>query len=662
MNTAARRRFKNVRSILAGFLACAAGTAASGAPAPGAWTAASEAPPAIELVPPASAPMEFAAAELSRYLGRILDKPVSVGPASEGQTRIVIEKVPDPSPMGDESYEISADGSALRLRGGGDPGVVFGAYEFLRRYGGCRFSGLGPDGELVPRRSSVTAEGLPLTRKPTLWYRGPQLMSRGREYLSEEASTQLCVEWVDWLCKNGFNYLLYSDFFSCGGEWFATHLRPEMEKRGMKFDMNHHNLGQWLPTRHFAEHPEWFPMVKGKREKRSGQLCICSSNPDAVRTVIENVKEFMRKHPEVSIVGVIPEDGFGLCHCEACTALDVANGIDPEEHFKEAPWIPGNRAKIRRYTLLINQVARAVREEFPGVLVGRGAAVDYTCPDPELPVESNVVVWVAMYWCDGARPIAPGSPSKINQDYYAALKDWRRKYAGRLITYSYYMGMNAQRSLPYPQDRVILEEWKHLKALGIEGATIQERPDSHEIYALNLLAFARSAWEDEVDPDALLEEYLAGMYGSAASEIRPIYDAFHAVWRKAAEDADAGRWPEFSSNEQNGRAISPNGQNIVLLIEGLGAARLDECLAKAQAKAADEREKRQVAKLAQAAEYWKAAATYWRLKRRMEEADKAGRKDEAAALNAQAEQLATDIHEQTKRLPAGWIRIGKKWS
>jgi len=626
------------------------------------WTASAERAPAIEVAPPVSTPMGFAAAELARYLGQILGKPVAVGPAGEGQPRIVVEKVPDSSPMGDESYEIAADGAALRLRGGGDLGVVFGAYEFLRRYGGCRFSGLGPDGELVPRRSSITAEGLPLRRKPKLWYRGPQMSSRPPgDRLTEEEFTELSVQWVDWLTKNGFNYVMCGAYSlvtgSTSGEWFLTHIRPEMLKRGLKFDANHHSLSGWLPAgRHFAQHPEWFPMVDGQRVKRTEQFSFCTSNPDAVRTLIENVKTFLRKHPEMSIVGVIPDDGYGLCHCEACTRLDEANGLDPKEQYQKVSFVPGNRAKIRRYTLLINEVAQAVREGFPDRLLGYGAYVDVTCPDPQIAIEPNVVPWVTMYWCDGARPIEPDSPSKINREYYEALKQWRQRHRGKLITYSYYMGMNAQRSLPYPQDRVIVQEWKHLKALGIDGATIQEKADSHEIYALNMLALARSAWEDEVNPDALLDEYLEGMYGSVAGQVKPIFDAFHEVWRRAAEDAGAGRWPEFSSNSQNGRAISPNGQSIVLLIEGLGAERLDECLRRAQEKAANDRERRQVAKLTQAAQYWKAAAAYWRLDRQASEATPKGDKAAAAALKAQAVRKAQEAMEHFNRLPPGWAR------
>ncbi|HPM79071.1 MAG TPA: hypothetical protein PLF81_00130 [Candidatus Anammoximicrobium sp.] len=128
------------------------------------------------------------------------------------------------------------------------------------------------------------------------------------------------------------------------------------------------------------------------------------------------------------------------------------------------------------------------------------------------------------------------------------------------------------------------------------------------------------------------------------------------MWRRAAEDAGAGRWPEFSSNSQNGRALSPNGQSIVLLIEGLGPSRLDECLRRAQEKAADDRERRQVAKLTQAAQYWKSAATYWRLDCQASEATRTGDKAATATLTAQALRKADEAMQCFNLLPAGWAR------
>ena len=59
------------------------------------WSATAQQPLAIEVAASVSAPMEFAASELARYLGQILGKTLAVGPAAAGAPKIVLEKVAD---------------------------------------------------------------------------------------------------------------------------------------------------------------------------------------------------------------------------------------------------------------------------------------------------------------------------------------------------------------------------------------------------------------------------------------------------------------------------------------------------------------------------------------------------------------------------------------
>ena len=115
----------------------------------------------------------FAAAELRRYLGEILG--VTLPEAASTTERPVIHLDVDPNAgLTDEGYQMRADGRTFQITGGGPAGVVFGSYEFLRRYGGCRFADLGPDGEYVPRKQRIEAPAAPLRMKPKLWYRGLQ--------------------------------------------------------------------------------------------------------------------------------------------------------------------------------------------------------------------------------------------------------------------------------------------------------------------------------------------------------------------------------------------------------------------------------------------------------------------------------------------------------
>lgn len=569
-------------------------------------------------------PVRFAVDELRRYLGRILGTPIS-SEASERAPRVVVDLVDDDD-LGDEGYELVCESREFRIEGGGPAGAVYGTYEFLRRHCGCQFSGLGPEGEHVPRLRSVEIPEGRLRRKPKLWYRGMQA------YL--KSTSDLDVQRFDWMAKNGMNYVMITpvpDSPSFKGEatfdpksgkviesvlddrytnrWFRDNWLPEIRKRGLKVDMNHHNLFYWLPPdRYFDDHPEWYPLVNGERGRKAHQLCLCGSNDEAVETLIANVKAYLAENPEVKIVGVIPEDGRGWCMCEDCRredeTMDAAFGTGVGGALKTRDSEVENPSLIRRNVRLVNRVARAVRDAFPDVLIGSAHYSDLVFAPRGIKLEPNVVPWIAMYWRCGAHALTdPTCP--INDAFLYELKKWRAAHDGRLILYEYYMGMYAQMTAPYPIADVLCEEWPELRKLGIDGATVQSVASNHDAYALNYLAFARLGWEDFVDYDRLLDDFLLGMYGSQAAEIRPIHEQF-----KDGRDHCETTFPTLKgtigTSENKTGCVFPNVQvNLPVIIGKKGFDPIDEHVEKAMAATDDERERLQIRRLKDAVEYWR---------------------------------------------------------
>ncbi len=267
------------------------------------WRASTQSPPAVLCPGDPPAPVRFAAQELRSYIARILGAPV---PEQAAGPTIQLDMAPDAG-LGDEGFELRADGAAFRIRGGGALGTLFGAYEFLRRFGGCRFSDLAPDGEHVPRRSTIEAPRELLRLTPRLWYRALQFI-----YTEDPA---LARRRIDWTAKNGFNFVLYRLFHEealaepdpaelaftpavgpgrdrrITQAWFERELLPEIRKRGLKLDMNLHNLLYWLPPhRYWETHPEWYALTGGKRNPNPKQLCLCTSNTAAVAELVANVR------------------------------------------------------------------------------------------------------------------------------------------------------------------------------------------------------------------------------------------------------------------------------------------------------------------------------------------------------------------------------------
>ncbi len=638
------------------------------------WTCA----PDVQTDAHAPAPVCRAAGDLRQYLRRIL------GGSAAGDGRITLAVRPDAA-LGDEGYEMTLAGRDLVIAGGGPLGAAFGAYEFLRRFCGCSFAGLGPDGEHIPERESITLDpaAFPLRRTPALWYRGLQFTSC--------TSKTMMLQRMDWMVRNGMNTVLFmvrplggarefqdpetgehrvivpghdGIFHAFGNDWAREHLIPEAAARGLKLDMNHHNLDFWIPREtYFKDHPDWFAEKDGVRGalKGPGQLCLCLSNEALVSTLIANVRAYLRANPAVSIVGVVPEDGVGFCECARCREAFVRPGeaVTPDVGFRRGAagmsW-----PKLRAYALLLNRVADAVKDEFPDRRIGGAFYIDMTLPPSDVALRPTIVPMVAMYWRCGSHPL--GEPGcEVNTVFTDILKTWRRTFTGRVITYSYYMGMNSQKSLPYPQVNVVCREWRTLKALGLDGASIQSADEHHNTYAANYLAFARAGWDAEVSPDAVLDEYVAGLFGRAGPALRPLFAALERAARRTAEPGGGPRLSPFlhTGYKTSPWCLAPSGHNIAYFVDTLGEPWIRRCVDEGRRLAESPREKRQVEALAAAVEYWLAAARMVRAWRTRETAREAGRKPEAR--QADAELRAAYRAVQPAIAPAaagGWLSAG----
>ena len=77
---------------------------------------------------------------------------------------------------------------------------------------------------------------------------------------------------------------------------------------------------------YYAEHPEYFSLVGGKRTNQTihGQLCL--TNPDVLRIATEQALRWLDEHPDVPILDISQNDGEGACECEKCAAVVAEEG------------------------------------------------------------------------------------------------------------------------------------------------------------------------------------------------------------------------------------------------------------------------------------------------------------------------------------------------
>ncbi len=187
-----------------------------------------------------------------------------------------------------DAFRFHAEGTRLFITGGGPRGVLYGVYELLERFAGCRWYAswhtVAP-----PRNRFEVPANLDETHTPAFAMREPYWFD---VHENQEFAARLRVNSRSW---KRFDEKFGGNPWRFGGglgscHTFDTLLPPD----------------EW-----FDSHPEYFSMVKGRRMKSRTQLCL--TNPDVLRIVTSNVLERIRKDPGAKFYGVSQNDWYNFC-------------------------------------------------------------------------------------------------------------------------------------------------------------------------------------------------------------------------------------------------------------------------------------------------------------------------------------------------------------
>jgi len=260
-----------------------------------------------------------------------------------------------------------------------------------------------------------------------------------------------------------------------------------------------HNLFNIFPPEKYAkEHPEYYPMIKGKRfvppEKMQGTWQPCVSNPELIPIVINYARDYFKKKPEAMGLPVGVNDGGGDCQCPECLKL------------KE---IYGNQ-----YIPFYNSIARELKKEFPDKLVSFIAYGRICSVVPKnIKLEPNIYVEIA-------------SGFRNNMEL---IKKWKEAGAENIGVYDYLYGGGYVVPRHYPH--IIGNAWKKAyKEFGLKGGWVESfinvwLYDGPKQYVLNELA-----WDINKDIDKLLDEYFSSFYKESAKPMREFFDRIEEIY------------------------------------------------------------------------------------------------------------------------------------
>jgi len=496
--------------------------------------------PTARIVLPAqpTATERFAAEELAGYLARISGAtlPVEAEPSGEDLPRILVgrvepakEEIEKLSAVDPEAFVVRSLGQDLMLAGATDRATLYAVYDFLEHELGCRWLGPGPDWETVPRRATIELPEVGRRQSPAMKYRFLRMTTTQSGTWNEHA--------LSWAVKEKINI---------ASGWPPPELpEPIAIRGGFRAWMGPHLLipNTLPPEEHFAEHPEWYALVGGRRRMLpNDRTQLCTTNPEVVEIVARRLGEVFDGRSEMDFIAMGQADGTAFCECERCTALDSGE-----------IWTSGSTERpviTRRWLSFVNAVARRLSETHPGKKVYTLAYHQtFRPPDPAvIRPEPNVMIQVVNsrpnYVCFVHRFEADGCPR--HEAFRNGLDQWLSVTPAGVMVYEY-DPHSTFCAMPYPAACKFIDDIRYLARRGVIGYEGQSAPSIWGTYGINHYVIAKTTWDPNVDAERLVSDYCEHAFGEAAV---PMMRFFNVIDRAlvAADHITDGIWTYMTAD------------------------------------------------------------------------------------------------------------------
>jgi hypothetical protein len=266
-----------------------------------------------------------------------------------------------------------------------------------------------------------------------------------------------------------------------------------------------HTFYQLMPPSEFyADHPEYYGLIKGKRISDYTQLCL--SNPAVLKIITERIRKIMRENPEYLIYDISQNDWDDPCQCEKCQAIVKKEGSESGITV----WF-------------VNQVAEAIEKEFPGKFIGT-LAYRYTRKPPEyIHPRDNVVIRLCSIECCFAHDF---KTCPENQSFLQDLDVWSA-ITSHLYIWDYVVSFE-HFLVPYPNFKVLqpnIQTFRDNNSISIMEQGNYEK--GGEFGELRAYLISKLLWNPDCNIENVIDDFMYGYYGRAAKYIRQYFDLLH---------------------------------------------------------------------------------------------------------------------------------------
>lgn len=449
----------------------------------------------------------------------------------------------------DDGYALVARQGKLAIVAKRPRGCLYGVYDWFHRFAGARWYYPGKDGEKLPRNPELAVADCTIVDNPAFAYRNFNLVA---SYAMHET--------IDWMVRNrlqppvgkirqALNYIM------------PISARYDYRRYGAVEEVGGHIFSSLLSDSLFAEHPEYFAEVGGKRipqtnEKHRWQAQPCATNPDGLRIMGEAVAKSVTSRPGIERLIILNNDCGGWCQCAECT-----------RRF--------GKSESDRFWNIANTLSAYAKKANPDVMVDIHGYQTFQGPPktvkPGKDADVNVCVHHRCYVHAVGDPACP-----YNERYRRIMRQWRALVHGTLGTYEYTNCLPGWGFLPI--ERTVYDDiaWYHElgctkyidEVLPLDGNSQGKAipKDHYRGYAFLHYVQARALWDPKLDFDALFDEFCAFYYGAAAKPMKH----FRLVLRKGLEKS--GLYLCYGSKDDELWRCLPNEKVVKALQDDLAAA------------------------------------------------------------------------------------------
>jgi hypothetical protein len=442
-----------------------------------------EAKAVIVIADDATESERHAANELAGFLRQITGSQFEIkAPPAAGQSRILVG--PESAKLAAADFSINglgSDGIVIRtvgndliLAGGRPRGTLYAVYTFLEEHVGCRW--WSSQASTIPVKPTLEAGRLNIRHVPLLEY---------RETFWFDAFDG------DWAVRNKSN---------------GNSERLD-DKRGGKHTYEgfvHTFFPLIPPEKYFADHPEWFSEIDGKRIHERAQLCL--TNEEMRAELVKNLKTRLRNNPAATIASVSQNDWHGNCKCSKCAAIEQEEGSPAGLMLR-----------------FVNAVAEEIEDEFPNVAIST-LAYQYTRKPPKITKpRPNVIVRLCSIECSFSKPLA----DERNKEFRDDIVGWS-KICNRLYIWDYTTNFRHY-IMPHPNLLVLGPNVKFFVDHNVKGIFEQGAYTSNgaEMAELRAWVLAKLLWNPKLDGQELIDEFNTGYYGPAGPHIKDYLKITH---------------------------------------------------------------------------------------------------------------------------------------